>query len=89
MIQNGDFYIIYQVAVVNNVIISDNEIDENDVLQEDDIGEEDDEEEDRVVITQEHEPPQVPATFTNNEETNVISDGNWIVSQSMCKNDFT
>nr|KAJ0224725.1 hypothetical protein LSAT_V11C100037040 [Lactuca sativa] len=32
---------------------------------------------------------QVPSTFTSIEETNVISDGNWTVSQSISKNDFT
>nr|KAJ0210772.1 hypothetical protein LSAT_V11C400215000 [Lactuca sativa] len=80
----------------DNGIISDNEIEE-----EDGIGEEYDEE-DGVDITQEHEPPhvdrgetsfnnnhQVPSTFTSIEETNVISDGNWTVSQSISKNDFT
>ncbi|CAI9294106.1 unnamed protein product [Lactuca saligna] len=96
MIHNEDFYTISQAIVVSNGIISDNEIDE-----EDDIGEEYDED-DGVDITQEHEPPhvdrgetsfdnnhQVPLTFTNIEETNVISDGNWTVSQSISKNDFT
>ncbi|XP_023771148.2 uncharacterized protein LOC111919790 [Lactuca sativa] len=96
MIHNEDFYTISHVVVVSNGIISDNEIDE-----EDDIGEEYDEE-DGVDITQEHEPPhvdkgetsfdnnyQVPSTFTSIEETNVISDGNWTVSRSISKNDFT
>ncbi|XP_023741643.1 uncharacterized protein LOC111889720 isoform X2 [Lactuca sativa] len=96
MIHNEDFYTISQAVVVSNGIISDNEIDE-----EDDIREEYDED-DGVDITQEHEPPhvdrgetsfdnnhQVPSTFTNIDETNVISDGNWTVSQSISKNDFT
>ena len=96
MIHNEDFYTISQAVVVSNGIISDNEIDE-----EDDIREEYDEE-DGVDITQEHAPPhvdrgetsfdnnhQVPSTFTSIEETNVISDGNWTVSQSISKNDFT
>ena len=49
LIRNEDFCAISQVAVARNAIMSDNEVDEDD-----DIG---DEEEDGVVITQEHEVP--------------------------------
>nr|KAJ0200789.1 hypothetical protein LSAT_V11C600319380 [Lactuca sativa] len=84
MIHNENFHTISQAAIVSNGIIKEYD------------------EEDGVDITQEHAPPhvdrgetsfdnnyQVPLTFTSMEETNVISDGNLIVSQSISKNDFT
>ncbi|XP_023763670.1 uncharacterized protein LOC111912174 [Lactuca sativa] len=78
IVQNEDFHLISQVAVANNAIAIDNEVGANDVLEEDEIGEKDDE-----------ESFEAPSTFTTMEETNMTTDGNWIVSQSASKNDFT
>ncbi|CAH1444414.1 unnamed protein product [Lactuca virosa] len=81
MIDNDDFSIISQAAVITNMmnINNENELHEN---LEDEIGEENDEEApfDNNV--------EVPSTFTNMEGTNLNIDDNWIVSQSTSKNDF-
>ncbi|KAL4580638.1 hypothetical protein LXL04_016838 [Taraxacum kok-saghyz] len=50
------------------------ELDGNDVLEEDEMGEEDDDE----VFDKSFE---IPSTFTNMEETNMTTDGKWVVSK--------
>ncbi|CAH1429795.1 unnamed protein product [Lactuca virosa] len=82
MIDNENFSIISQAVVVTDLINIDNEVELNEIL-EDGIGDNDDEEAsfDNNV--------EVPSTCTDMEGTNLTSDDNWIVTQSMSKNDFT
>ncbi|CAH1434412.1 unnamed protein product [Lactuca virosa] len=82
MIDNENFSIIFQAAVVTNVMNIDNEVELSEIL-EDGIGDKDEKEAsfDNNV--------EVPSTFTNMEGTNLTIDGNWIVTQSTSKNDFT
>nr|KAJ0211416.1 hypothetical protein LSAT_V11C400186060 [Lactuca sativa] len=73
MIENDNFSIIFQAAVVTNVMNIDNAIELNEIL-EDGIGDKDDEEAffDNNV--------ELPSSFTNMERTNLTIDDNWIVT---------
>ena len=82
MIQNEDFDTISQIVVVSNTITNYDKLDENDVLEEDDMEEEDDDE----LFDKNFE---IPSTFTSMEETNMTTDGKWVVSKLVSKNDFT
>nr|KAJ0217743.1 hypothetical protein LSAT_V11C300141930 [Lactuca sativa] len=79
MIDNENFSIISQAAVVTNVMNIDNDVELNEIL-EDGIGDEDDEEAsfDNNV--------EVPSTFTNMEGTNLTIHDNWTITQSTSKN---
>ena len=82
MIQNEDFDTISQMAVISNIITNDEELDGNDVLEEDEMGEEDDDEH----LDKNFE---IPSIFTSMEEPNMTTDGKWVVSKIVSKNDFT
>ncbi|CAI9272226.1 unnamed protein product [Lactuca saligna] len=82
MIDNENFSIISQAAVVTNLMNIDNDVELNEIL-EDGIGDEDDDE------TSFDNNVELPSTFTNMEGTNLTIDENWIMTQSTSKNDFT
>lgn len=79
MIDNENFSIISQAAVLTNLMNIDNDVELNEIL-EDGIVEEDDDEKsfDNNV--------ELPSTFTNMEGTNLTIDENWIMTQLTSKN---
>nr|KAJ0192504.1 hypothetical protein LSAT_V11C800449040 [Lactuca sativa] len=79
MIDNENFSIISQAAVVTNLMNINNDVELNEIL-EDGIVEEDDDEKsfDNNV--------ELPSTFTNMEGTNLTIDENWIMTQLTSKN---
>ncbi|KAK1419790.1 hypothetical protein QVD17_29127 [Tagetes erecta] len=99
MIQREDFNTISQIAIVNNDDVLDDEIrDEDNVLGEDGIGDEmnvgdvlgkDVNEDETETETEAYGNAQVPSTYTNLEETNLMIDENWMVPNSESKFDFT